>query len=168
MTGSRRPTGPNGNDPYGVFDALRRLMRAHDLDSRALKSEYGVTAPQLLCLRAAAAERLTAKEIARRIHLSASTLVGILDRLEEKGLIERLHDPADRRRAPLRVTPRGRELLDRRPPSRGRRLGSALDQLGAVERKRLGRVLARVADLVDSEGASEGRATSRGERGEDS
>ena len=147
----RRNDVMNGGDPERVFDALRRIMRAHDLDSRALKSEFGVTAPQLLCLRAAAGQRLTAQEIARRIHLSASTLVGILDRLEEKGLIERLVDPTDRRRAPLRVTARGQELLGRRPPRLGRRLGSALDRLSADERKKLGKALARVADLADSE-----------------
>jgi DNA-binding MarR family transcriptional regulator len=141
----------NGADPGRVVEALRRIMRAHDLDSRALESEYGVTAPQLLCLRTAAAgDRLTAGDIARRIHLSASTLVGILDRLEDKGLIERLRDPADRRRSPLRVTPRGRRLLRRRPSLLGRRLGAALDRLSGTERKRLGKDLARVADLVES------------------
>lgn len=140
----------NGRDPSRVVDALRRIMRAHDLDSRALESEYGVTAPQLLCLRAAAAgDHLTARDIARRIHLSASTLVGILDRLEGKGLIERLTDPADRRRAPLQVTSRGQALLERDPSPLGRRLTAALAQLGPNERERLGKSLARVADLVD-------------------
>ncbi len=56
---------------------------------------------------------ITAREIAAAVHLSASTLVGILDRLEVKGLVERSRDAKDRRKIHIGSTARGRAVAQR-------------------------------------------------------
>ena len=45
--------------------------------------------------------------------LQASSITGILDRLEKLGLVERQHDSADRRRVVATITPDGAALMQR-------------------------------------------------------
>src|SRR5260221_216207 len=53
----------------------------------------------------------TIKELSNKMTLSAAALVPVIDSLEREGLATRGHDPADRRRTPLTLTPKGRDLI---------------------------------------------------------
>lgn len=50
------------------------------------------------------------RELARRLGMDASNLTGVVDRLEERGLVERRADPADRRVRQLALTDDGEQL----------------------------------------------------------
>lgn len=52
------------------------------------------------------------KDLAARIGLDVSSLVRLLDKLEEQGLIERCQDPADRRAKRLSLTAAGKHRVD--------------------------------------------------------
>ncbi len=97
-----------------ILVALRRIARVLDMNSRRLAARKGVTSIQLLCLNMLAnGQADTATEIAGLVHLSPSTVVGVLDRLEAKQLIERRRDTKDRRVVRISLTRKGRNLSSR-------------------------------------------------------
>lgn len=134
-----------------MLESIRQIIQALDVTSRRLMSEFGVTSTQLNCLTAIDdAPDSTAREVADRIHVGTSTLVGVLDRLEEKDLITRERDSDDRRRVLLRSTPTGRELLQRAPFPLGDVLHEKFRRLPRTEQRSLADAVGRVADLVTS------------------
>ncbi len=114
----RRPLGgpARGDHPLSkpdvrILHALRQLSRILDINSRRLARERGVTSVQLFCLNTMVEDGTsTATSIAEKVHLSASTVVGILDRLEGKKFITRQRDADDRRVVRVSLTDEGRHV----------------------------------------------------------
>ena len=133
-----------------IMQAFRRIIRSIDLHSRKLAAEFKVTGPQLMCLHTIHNEEpLTAAELSRLVHLSSSTIVGILDRLEDKGLIRRERSNSDRRRVNLTVIEAGKELLARAPSPLQGKLAEELIALPELERATIALSLERVVDLME-------------------
>jgi DNA-binding PadR family transcriptional regulator len=63
------------------------------------------------------------------VRLGPGTLYGALSRLEEEGQVEGL--PADGRRRPYRITPRGRQVLARRLGGLDRAVRTGMERVGA-------------------------------------
>jgi DNA-binding MarR family transcriptional regulator len=83
--------------------------------------------------------------IADALGYDRSLLVGLLDDLEERGLVERRRDPLDRRRHRVEVTPAGKEALDEMRTLVKRVDEDVLAPLDAGERRTLNDLLRRVA-----------------------
>jgi DNA-binding MarR family transcriptional regulator len=134
-----------------ILRALRRITRAVALHSRQLAACSHITGPQLVCLRTVV-ERgpLTATAISREIHVSASTVVGILDRLEDKGLVVRERSRADRRIVFVSATESGRQLSHDTPSPLRQTLAESLQALPEPEQAAITRSLERVAGLIES------------------
>ncbi len=88
--------------------SLWSLDHALQSASKRMEAKHGVTGPQRLVVRIVGrCPGISAGEVSRILHLHPSTLTGILRRLADRGLLERKADPADGRRALLRLTSRG-------------------------------------------------------------
>jgi len=56
---------------------------------------------------------ISSAQLARHSFVTAQTMADMITTLEQRGLIERHRDRADRRRLAVALTPKGQELLDR-------------------------------------------------------
>ncbi len=90
------------------------LTRAQNIVHQFFKARlapFGVTPGQYGVLKCLWDENgLTVKQLAERMYLDSSTITGLLDRMEQKGLIKRLPDASDRRALSVMLTPAGEEL----------------------------------------------------------
>ncbi|MDG1582271.1 MarR family winged helix-turn-helix transcriptional regulator [Pseudomonas sp. GOM6] len=131
-----------------LFRAMRRLQQAGEVHAKRLGRFGGLTPMQLMILRVLDAEgRLTASALSGRVSLSAATLSGMLERLEERGLLQRQRDDQDRRRQWLSTSEVGRSLLAEAPPLLPPALRTAFGALPEWERHSLTAALLRVAEM---------------------
>ena len=87
-----------------------RLLRNY-IDHRA-KSRGTTRAQWIVLFRLRQQEGLSQVDLADVLELQPISLVRLLDRLVEHGLLERRHDPRDRRANRLFLTADGRQLVD--------------------------------------------------------
>jgi DNA-binding MarR family transcriptional regulator len=135
-----------------VLVSLRRIIRATDLYSRRLGKETGLTAPQLVIIRAIGREGgPTVSEIARAVSLSQATVTTILNRLETAGVVVRQRSEEDRRRVMVFLTERGHELLAEAPKPLQDSFVSRFAALESWEQHLIVASLERVATMMDAE-----------------
>ena len=87
-----------------------RLLRNY-IDHRA-KGRGTTRAQWIVLFRLREQEGLSQVDLADVLELQPISLVRLLDRLVEHGLLERRHDPRDRRANRLFLTASGRQLVD--------------------------------------------------------
>jgi len=97
-------------------EAVLAIVRTADVLKRRWRvaEEFGVTGQQynvLRILRGAQPEPLPTMEIASRMIENTPGITGLLDRLEEKGLVQRARDADDRRCSRCSITAKGMKLL---------------------------------------------------------
>ncbi|HJV21081.1 MAG TPA: MarR family transcriptional regulator [Holophagaceae bacterium] len=131
---------------------LRRIVRALEVYSKDVEARFGLTGPQLWALwELGQGGPMALKELAARMQLHPSTVVGVVDRLSDKGLMTREVDAEDRRRVRLALTAKGRTTLRRAPhPAQGR-LVHGLQSLPARQRTDIHRALATLVKLMEAE-----------------
>jgi DNA-binding MarR family transcriptional regulator len=150
------PGGPDPADDHAAYElerrvlvATRRMIRAVDLYSRRLVVQHQITGPQLLCLsQLAETSGMTATELSGQVHLSPSTVVRILDRLEARQLIQRTRSTGDRRRVIVTVTDAGRQFSLLTPYSDRHPLRQAMQHLAAADRSRLANLLETLVEIM--------------------
>ncbi|TLP46146.1 MULTISPECIES: MarR family winged helix-turn-helix transcriptional regulator [Cohaesibacter] len=135
-----------------ILMSIRKIARALDIHSRYLNKESGLTLPQLIvlhCVRDLGAPSGSA--IAKAVDLSPPTVLGILDKLTAKGLIERQRLENNRRVVVSRLTEQGEALLADSPSPLGEQFSSRYFALNEEERRKLIDSLETFADLTKSE-----------------
>lgn len=129
-------------DAREVVNNLRRLFKAIQEYSKAILRQTGLSAPQVWVLNILEdAPGLSLNELSERLFAHPSTVSGIIDRLEERGVVRRERDPADGRGVLLSLTPRGRRMVASSPPPVQVGLRSALERMPALQLRQLRRSL---------------------------
>jgi len=144
-----------------ILFELRKIIRLLDLHSRQLSRNYALTGPQLVLLRQIVRqEGITMSALASDSSLSNATVTGIVDRLEQRGLVTRRRGAKDRRQVLLMPTEAGRALcVQGGPPLLQEQFTRALSGLETWEQAQMVAVLSRLAAMMGPDGArSEGEA----------
>ncbi len=125
-----------------ILQSIRRIIRAIDIHSKELVSQYNITAPQLLALEDIAEhDRTTITELTKRIYLDASTLVGIIDRLEGKGLVRRERDKNDRRQIHIYISDKGKDFIENSPIISKSSVTKAIQAMSESDQQQFSRLL---------------------------
>ena len=123
-----------------VMQNLRKMVKSVEAYSRTVEAGFGVTGPQLWAIWELGKNApLSLKDLAERMHMGPSTLVGVIDRLIAKGLVRREQDAVDRRRVCLSLTATGSAMWAKAPnPAQGKLIKGLQDmdpkELKAFER----------------------------------
>jgi len=163
---TRRKTGPTANaaqsDAERVAEQLDAIGHLREESTRALAQDLpeALTPPQVRAMEVLvdstrknpAAGELSLSELSTRLGLAHSTVSGIVDRLERRGLIRRTTRPDDRRYVRIEITFPVREWLRHELPAlRVRPLASALSGASEKERAALTRSLALLQGLLEAQ-----------------
>lgn len=136
-----------------ILKSLRRIIRAVDLYSRKLVTQTGLSGPQLICLRQLANQgAMQTSHLAEAVNLSPATVCGILNRLEQRGLVIRERQTDDRRRVVVSLSEAGEDTVDTAPPVLH---DSFLFRLRALPVQQQQQIRATLRQLVDMMAAAE-------------
>ncbi len=145
-----KPTGAvsPGHDELArdVLRSLRRILQAVDLHGRGLKARHGLTGPQIICLREIRRrESLNTGRLAREVGLKPPTVTGIVDRLEERGLVTRRRRHRDKRQVRVELTEQGCTVVDAAPAPLQEKF---VERLGYLPRERQEAIAAHLDEVV--------------------
>lgn len=135
-----------------ILRALRRITRAIDIHSRKLATTFGLTGPQLVCLRALGqVEHMTPSGLAKEVALSQGTVTGIVDRLAARQLVNRERNAPDRRLVTVTITDAGRALIDQAPSPLQEQFTERLAGLSGAEQDRIRDTLEMIVRMMGGE-----------------
>jgi MarR family transcriptional regulator, lower aerobic nicotinate degradation pathway regulator len=124
---------------FAVQQALGEIAAAHELSLTQLRL--------LAILRDREPAML---DLARHLGLGKSSVTGLIDRAERRGLVERTAAPHDGRGVHVRLTAAGRRMTEQGEAQAHRALSGLLDALGARDQARLGALAGAVVKAAES------------------
>jgi DNA-binding MarR family transcriptional regulator len=104
-------------------------------------------------------EGVSQQELAKRLYVTKGNISGLIDRLEEAGLVKRRSTAADRRQHAIHLTKTGRAMAERAMQVQRRWIASTLGRMSepaleALETQLLAlRDIVREAEAPETEGA---------------
>jgi DNA-binding MarR family transcriptional regulator len=123
---------------FATMGVLTRIAAEHDL-----------SLTQLRVIAILRDRRVKMSELANYLGLDKSTISGLVDRAEQRGLLQRAPNPADRRAVDVFLTAEGRQLAEVGASGITRSLAPMTGRLTAAETRRLTALLER---LLEQEG----------------
>lgn len=141
-------------DTTEILIKIRKIVRSVDIESKKIQKEYGVSIPQVLCLNflnSSANYQATQGEIRKFLNLNSSTVSGIINRLEKKGLLARLPKSGDKRVVNIALTSAGEKLLSSIPALLHEQLSQKLARLDDEKLKKVEESLETLITLLEIE-----------------
>jgi DNA-binding MarR family transcriptional regulator len=147
-------THPSADPPVTEFagQLFFRLWRANHTRTAEALDSIGLTPPLFALLNVIGArEGAIQQELGSALGIDRSTMVSLIDQLEDAGLAKRRPSAKDRRAREIAITPKGRRLLER-----ARRLLSQVEDevlagLTARERRELLALLRRALESAPAQ-----------------
>ena len=132
-------------------DAVTRRVHGHLAQDDLVPSQFGVL--EALLHRGPQCQR----ELAERVLCSPNNMTALVDRLEERGLVERRADEADRRMKRVHLTGAGEELVRRVFARHAAVLAGDLSVLDAQEQEALAALCRKLGLAGRAGGAPDGQ-----------
>lgn len=129
-------------------------VRLSWMERRRLEQEldgFNLTMPQYMTLRCVlkSPAGCSMTELAESSHQLSATMTGIVDRLAERGLVQRERDPRDRRALRVMLTQEGKQLMEKVSERKHARMVALLAALTPEERRTMIEMSRRYLSLVE-------------------
>jgi MarR family 2-MHQ and catechol resistance regulon transcriptional repressor len=140
---------PELGDPL-AHHALELLVRAEASVRRRLSADLereGLSASgfSVLMVLSTGGGELELRVVRARLRTSKANATEVVTTLETRGMVQRFRLPHDRRAASVRLTTKGRELIDRLFPEHTRRVQDAFAVLDEAEKRMLADICRKLA-----------------------
>ena len=144
MVMSDRDELPIDGEQAGLTDALVQSAFITMAVLNKVAADHDLSLTQLRVLGILRDRRLRMAVLADFLGLDRSTLTGLVDRAERRGLVERSSSPTDGRAVEVFLSPEGMKLAARIHDRVRRSLMTITDELAPVDRRRLRVLLERI------------------------
>jgi MarR family transcriptional regulator, organic hydroperoxide resistance regulator len=99
-----------------IIDDIRRVFQVVNEHSKKARQKTGITGPQLWAIKMIRElSPVRVSDLAAKMYLHPATVVGILNRLELQGLVQRLRTDEDRRVVNVELTDKGNAMVAKAP-----------------------------------------------------
>lgn len=133
-----------------IVGSIRKLVRAVYLDSQKMSRQFGLTGQQSLVLRLLLSSgSMSSADLSRLMYVTPSNITGIIDRLERKGLVERIRKEGDRRVVLINLTDAGNKLGEDIPDPIENRLINELIDLDKDHVRFISMAMNQILHLID-------------------
>jgi DNA-binding MarR family transcriptional regulator len=144
------------DDSKRAFDRIVETLIFLYTESRRLTKgearKHDLTGPQLTVIKLLAGiGDLSLTELSESMQTKNSTVTGIIDRMENAGLVRRVRSETDRRVVLIHLTPQGAKLARAIPIEPMQAFRRALEALTPREQKTLLKILSKLETQVRSE-----------------
>jgi DNA-binding MarR family transcriptional regulator len=134
---------PGGED-LGLVDALAQLSFAVQGTLGRIAASYDLSIVQARLLGILRDRRPTIKELAGFLGLDKSSVTGLVDRAEERGLVHRTPSRNDGRSVQVVITAAGRKLIARAASAFEAETAVLVADLDSAQRERLSAAASRI------------------------
>jgi MarR family transcriptional regulator, lower aerobic nicotinate degradation pathway regulator len=125
-----------------AMNAVRSIVRAQRINTRAIELKMGISLAQLFVLQQLAERPSDSlNDLAERTATHQSSVSVVVRRLVERGLVSRTSSSADKRRIEIDLTPAGRALLTDAPTTITMQLIHGLSHMATEEQNELADLL---------------------------
>jgi DNA-binding MarR family transcriptional regulator len=119
-------------DISNIIDNLRRVFQILNEQSKEVERETGITGPQLWAIKTInESSPVNVSDLAKKLYLHPTTVIGIIDRLEKQDLVKRRRSKDDRRVVWIELTDKGNSLVKSAPEVAQGLLVSGLEKISA-------------------------------------
>lgn len=126
---------------YSQYRELQQnIQQAEMAIATGLEKRFGLSDGRfrvLLVLVLAGDAAMTPSDLAERAGVTRATITGLLDRLEQLGMVMRERHPSDRRRLIVRLSEHGNQVLRQAIPAHFAAIGQVMAGLASDERRAL-------------------------------
>jgi DNA-binding MarR family transcriptional regulator len=136
-----QPTAPDQQD---LIDALVTTSFATMAVLNRIAAEYNLSLTQIRVLAILRDRRVKMSELAGYLGLDKSTITGLVDRAEKRGLLRRAPNPGDGRAVDVLLSTEGMELAERGATQVARSLSPMTSTLTRADAHRLTALLERM------------------------
>ena len=140
----QRPTAPGFDDELSPTDGLAQLAFLIHAMLERLAAEHDLSITQTRLLGILRDRRPTMNELAELLSLDKSSVTGLVDRAERRGLVVRIPSAQDRRVVQVALTRAGRALVSKAASRFDAEVTKLLERIPAADRRALSANVSRL------------------------